>query len=247
MNLELKNEKNYKLILEISSIDIFKKYQDIIEEYFDKYTFYFVDETYNKYVKVKGINSITNIFKIILYNTNNIELVCHHTRKAVTYYISFIEQISNSSNNYLNLNVNDAMMFVYNKTIFDLIRNADKKESIKIQNVDTLISLFNYGLLHIIDSKKEYKFVKEYISIIYNNKKYKTELIIKDYLTIIELYKNLIDFNKEKHNNDITIDVFKDINIFVKTLQSKRQIHFDKIQQKLKTTTNCYNVKIILN
>jgi hypothetical protein len=66
-----------------------------------------------------GMNTIHRVFEFILIKTKNIEKVCYYSKKAYYYYLEYMEQI-HSSNLQQNLSQNDAMVFVYKKTIFDL-------------------------------------------------------------------------------------------------------------------------------
>ena len=122
MEFSLKNENNYKSTFNESSLNIFNSYQEIIIEYNKKYNIFFIDEQYNKYIKNKGLCGICNIFKLLLLYTKNIDLVKYHTNNAVLYFLGFVEQLANANNNYLNLNIKDAIMFIYKKTIFDIIK-----------------------------------------------------------------------------------------------------------------------------
>ena len=81
MEFSLKNDNNYKSSLNESSLNIFKTYQEIVFDYFDKYNIFFMDDQYNKYIKNKGLYGICNIFKLLLLYTKNIDLVKYHTNK----------------------------------------------------------------------------------------------------------------------------------------------------------------------
>ena len=75
---------------------------------------------------IKGIETLLHIYNYLLYYTKNSNLSFFHTQKAIYMYIEFIKQIYDEQNNLLNLKINDAVLFIYKKTIFDI-----KKEFMK--------------------------------------------------------------------------------------------------------------------
>jgi hypothetical protein len=82
----------------------------------------------------RGLNALLIIFIKILTRTNNLELAYFHTEKGIYYYIEFFSQISNK-NNFISLTCNDAVLFLYKKTIyklskFDILNNHPKEEAI---------------------------------------------------------------------------------------------------------------------
>ena len=92
------------------------------------------DKNYRYYIFVKGQEVLANIIKILLLSTNNLDLVLYHTHKSYYYYIEFISQLE-TDNNQLELNVKDAIIFVYKKTIFELKSNiVDLNNSNNINN-----------------------------------------------------------------------------------------------------------------
>lgn len=229
MNLSISDENNYKTNIDMSSIDIFKKYNELINNYFTRYDIYFVDDNYNKYVKIKGIICISNIFKILFLYTKNIELTYHHTQNALVFYIGFVEQIANTSNNYLNLNVKDAIMFTYKKTIFDINRNINLIPSKIIDNIGMLINLYNFQLIYLIDYKKTHVLNKEFSNLICVKKKFKNEDTLFEYLIVIDLFKNTL--NK-------SYDVVTLLYLFTQKLISKKNIDLTKLEKNIESFKN---------
>ena len=241
MNFSLKNENNYKTELSNTSISIFKNYQEIVLEYFEKYNIFFIDENYNKYIKIKGLLGISNIFKLLLLYTKNLEVTNYHTKNAVIFYLGFIEQISNTSNNYLNLNIKDAIMFIYKKTIFDIVKNKEVTNCKKMKNINKLIHIFNYGLTYIIDKDLDYKKANCYMNYICNCKKNTNEEVLYNYLNLIEIFKSILNNKCDK----IVI-----LNTFIKKLIAKKSIDYNKIENNIilyKNNTNNINLKNIFS
>jgi len=224
MEFSLKNENNYKSTFNESSLNIFNSYQEIVIQYFEKYNIFFMDEQYNKYIKNKGLYGICNIFKLLLLYTKNIDLVKYHTNNAVLYFLGFVEQIANANNNYLNLNIKDAIMFIYKKTIFDIIKKDDIVNCKKTDNITKLIDIFNYGLTNTIYYNLEFSTVVNYTNYINCCKKYKDEEILYKYLKIIDIFKDILPNTKES---------VKILTIFIKQLQLKRNINYKTLESKI--------------
>jgi hypothetical protein len=76
---------------------------------------------YKKFILIRGLETINHVFYFILYYTNNLEITYFHSQKAIYFYVEFIQQTSTEENSFLQLNSRDAIMYVYKKTIFEII------------------------------------------------------------------------------------------------------------------------------
>jgi hypothetical protein len=81
--------------------------------------------------------------------TCNLQLTYHHCQKSYSYYIEFIGQIGDDAVTYLQLNSKDAALFVYKKTIFDILEEVKKKytevdvNDKKNKNVSIMMDIYN--------------------------------------------------------------------------------------------------------
>jgi hypothetical protein len=82
-----------------------------------------------KFILIRGIDTIKNVFINILYYTKNVELTYYHCQKSYYYYNEFIEQITDEKNMFLQLTSRDATTYVYKKTIYEIIKESKDKES----------------------------------------------------------------------------------------------------------------------
>jgi hypothetical protein len=100
---------------------------------------------YIKYIYKKGLMVLKNIFLIILANVNNTNFTYYHCEKGIYYYTEFISQIENE-NSFLKLNTNDAVIFVYKKTIYNinkkLVKNINYNKIKEINKIITFIEKF---------------------------------------------------------------------------------------------------------
>jgi len=160
----LHNVDNFNKVLDISVNDVMNKYSELVMEYL-KFIYENIkvqNLTYSKFIVIRGLETITNVFSIILYYTKNIDLTYFQCQKSFYYYIEFIGQITEEQHSFLQLNSRDAITYVYKKTIFE-INNDFKKNSLpltkenakKFDLINEYIKIYKILLLKIIniDSK----------------------------------------------------------------------------------------------
>lgn len=122
--MSLSNQTNYKETLTETSSQVAEKYTNIIIEYLHFITKYSSNpnKNYIKFIFLRGLDTISHIFIHILYYTKNTQLTEHHSQKSIYYYLEFIGQISEDKHVFLQLRSQDAVMYVYKKTIYDLLK-----------------------------------------------------------------------------------------------------------------------------
>ena len=152
----LQNIENYKkdsgdAVILYNEMDIYMKYVNVINQYllFGIETIKNKNSEYLKYILIKGLFTISHVFKMLLLFTQNLDLTYYHCQKSYSYYIEFIGQIGDDAVTYLQLNSKDAALFVYKKTIFDINQEykknyyETKNEEIKNNIVSMLIEMYN--------------------------------------------------------------------------------------------------------
>jgi len=162
-NLTLSNVDNYKSELDSNEHILFLKYVGLIHELFQGCTenIYIQKEDYLKYIMIKGIKNTFYIYNFLLLYTKNVELAIYHTQKSIIYYIEFISQIGEDTNNLLQLNSKDATLFIFKKTIFEV--NEDTRKNYKenkvtkekLEMLQLYIDFYNNLLIQVIS---EYDF-----------------------------------------------------------------------------------------
>jgi len=196
----LDNSNNYKYeLLPSSSSNIFKIYVDIINNYISAYvksiSICIKHKDLYHYLWNKGIYTISNIFKILLLNTKNIELTKYHCIKSINYYIEFIEQNNNQAEN--KIGYAHASLFSYGNTIYKL-KKSYRKSSYNILD-ENMISIL-YG----IEENERY---------IFSN----VELMINLYQLLIDIY--FINYSKNTELIPGLIDYITDeTTIFISNL-----------------------------
>ena len=188
-NYSLQNDKNYKIELTCDINEVVKKYSQLIVEYIN-----FIYENiklkklhFLRFIIIRGLDTITNVFNYILYFTKNIDLTYFHCQKSFYFYLEFVGQISEEEKNFLQLTTRDATTYVYKKTVYEIkILNkeisSEFREKIKI--IENYIKLYQTYLLKIIQTENINKLNIEYLIKIYSklNK-------LNDYSKISELEK----------------------------------------------------------
>lgn len=238
----IENIDNYNNMFEDSITVIVIKYMTIINEYL-KHTLdnvFIQNPVYFTYVIKRGISTLNHIFKILLLYTKNLELIYYNCQKSYVYYIEFIGQIGDNNHSFLELTSKDATLFVYKKTIFDIINDirknyvSDPLSDKLITNANLFIEIYNTLLYKLIDNNKLIDVIK-YIN---------TDLQ--------SIMQKIIQLFIESNNDDIShklnvilifINHFKKDNIldyldlFIKKIKKKNQINITKLQQYLLTDT----------
>jgi len=147
----LDNSDNYNDSFDYKIDEVIEKYIFLSNEFlkFILEKTSFKNNNYTKFIIIRGYETITNVFNIVLHYTKNLELTFYHCQKAYYYYIEFIEQIYDEQNLFLQLNSRDAITYVYKKTIFELKHDVKKymqpcidDTKNKVEIIDEFIKIF---------------------------------------------------------------------------------------------------------
>ena len=156
-NYDINSADSKNFCIEENSCEFLSKYYILINHYigfyieniYDNSTIN-TDKRYRYYILTRGLELLKTVMEIILIYTNNIDFAFYYSNKAYYYYIEFISQLD-TDNNHLELNIKDAIIFVYKKTIFDIkepfsnLNNSNVNEAnrLKIENITTTIRVIN--------------------------------------------------------------------------------------------------------
>jgi len=140
----------------------FINYKKIIMMYLNHYKNIIENkEEFNNEIKLTGISALTNIYLILLISTKNLNATMHNCEKTIFYYFEFIEQMNAPKTDIqaiLKLNVFDAKLFIYKKTIYDLkeinYKNNEAEEQFFI-NIKNFTLVINKILEILINSNKK--------------------------------------------------------------------------------------------
>ena len=259
----INNSENYRSTLSEPLGLIFKTYTSVISEYllFCSDNVYIQKQRYLKYVLIRGIETLQNVFNILLLYTKNLELVNYHCQKSYYYYVEFIGQIGDDNHSFLQLNSKDATLFVYKKTIFE-INNDFKKlfdspsgSQLKLlENVRSMTNIFNCLMsycidnnsVNLLDDKGELIKITNKV-----NKFYEKLLHIENHVDLsnkLDIFNEFLKYITIKNINYDKLIALSDL--FIKRLYSK-EINKKKLEAKLYNATfdsliqNNSNIKII--
>lgn len=223
----LHNIDNYNKSLEPIINDVTSKYAELVIEYLN-----FIYENikvqnlpYSKFIVIRGLETITNVFNILLYYTKNINLTYFQCQKSFYYYTEFIEQITEEDHTFLQLNSRDAITYVYKKTIFE-INNETKKNILKLTKeneekldlINIYIKIYKILLLKIINNDSEINITYINNFRICCNKLNNIKLNIEN-VTILETITSILDNKINK--TDIFFDIFL---LYLKKINKKTNI-----------------------
>ena len=139
----LYDSNNYKepFVLDLPNII---NHMTIVWSYYliELYKIQTIKSKHKKNIIDQGLTTITHIFMFILINTNNLEMAIINSQHGGDFYNEFIRQLTDEITFPLNLTTNDAIMFAYKKTIFDINRNYSKNKN-SINQTTNNIDIYN--------------------------------------------------------------------------------------------------------
>tara|TARA_A100001015_G_scaffold166487_1_gene185060 strand:- start:2426 stop:3058 length:633 start_codon:yes stop_codon:yes gene_type:complete len=158
----LSDKKIYNDKLTADFNKYFINYKKIILMYLNHYKNIIENkEELNNEIKFNGVSALTNIYLILLISTKNLNATMHNCEKTIFYYFEFIEQMNAPKTDIqaiLKLNVFDAKLFIYKKTIYDIIeinyKNNDCEEEF-FSNIKNFTLVINRILEILINSNKK--------------------------------------------------------------------------------------------
>ena len=226
---------NFNKTLDINVNDVVKKYTELIIEYL-KFIYENIkvqNLTYSKFIVIRGLETITNVFSIILYYTKNIDITYFQCQKSFYYYIEFIGQITEEQHSFLQLNSRDAITYVYKKTLFEInndfrknMLQLTKENTQKFDLINKYIKIFKIILLKITntESKINSNYIDNFEIFCVKLNNIKIDL---DNLNILEFFMTFLD---SKTNN---IDNFFKIILFITKKINKKIDFMKKIKEKI--------------
>lgn len=245
---DLQTIENYNKIIVDGEDEIYSKYTNVIIQYLLLGIEKIKNQNaeYVKYILIKGIFTISYVFKMLLTYTCNLQLTYHHCQKSYSYYIEFIGQIGDDAVTYLQLNSKDAALFVYKKSIFDILDEVKKKytenemNEKKINNVSIMVDIYN-------------KLIETEITHLDSEQLKNTEFINKIYSSIgrvnsklFKLYyctQGKLEGNEKmtNTNEDMQNDSYK-MNMFLKKI-----MHIKKFCDILILKKTSYNQTVVID
>lgn len=201
-NYILNNPTNYKKTVNDHWKEIVDKYLEVILDYI-KYIFENIKikkTNISKYIMIRGLDTITHVFRFLLLYTKNLNMTYYNSQKAFYYYVEFVDQISEEEISYLKLNSNDAILYVYKKTIYQVNESYCKNIDILTKDEKQIFEIFN-----------EYIYVFKYniMEFIYDTD-WKSDNDVKINKMIREIYEKILEKNKNTDNIKNHIQWLKD-------------------------------------
>ena len=235
----LNNMSCYNKNINNNICEILNKYSELLIEYYN----YIIEnikiknKELSKFIIIRGLETLTNIFNILLSSTKNLDLTYLYCQKSFYLFVEFICQISEDDKKFLQLTSKDATMYVYKKTIFE-INNEYKKNDysqetkIKLDNILEYIKIYKKIMIKIVESESELNNIK--------SKKYiiKFQFIHEQFIHLdfnyeniknIKIIVNLIDFF---YYNTNIIEFFDIIKFMLKKI-IKKTIVYNEVERKI--------------
>jgi hypothetical protein len=240
----LHNVENYNSTLNYTTYEILSKYNLLMIEFlkFMSDNINLKNNTCNKFIIIRGLDTVSHVFNNILYYSKNIELAFYHGQKAFYFYVEFIGQISDDQHTFLQLSSRDATMFVYKKTIFDINNEWRKNMNLNFETSIGLNDQIDIIHIHANITKSIISFFINKSEFLSNEKKsYLTNIIIKtaniiekinDCKLDIKIFNIILSFIEQIDNNLHYEKYFEIINLFLKKI-NKGKINIIKIHENI--------------
>jgi hypothetical protein len=215
LKYSLQNSDNYKKELENDIEEVTSKYSTLIMEYykFILENIQLKNKAFARYIIIRGLDTITNVFLLILLYTKNIDITYFHCQKSFYFYVEFVGQIAEDDKVFLQLSSRDATTYVYKKTIFTINNEYKKKNECMSKTTKDKINIINsYIDLYKIYINKILRLTNfdtntQYINVFNNlSSKLNNNLINKEKIKNLENIVNKLD------NIICDIDIFFEIN-----------------------------------
>uniref|UniRef100_A0A6C0E4F2 Uncharacterized protein n=1 Tax=viral metagenome TaxID=1070528 RepID=A0A6C0E4F2_9ZZZZ len=156
--LSLSNTNDYKVDIEFGVKEAIYIYIELVIEYCHFIKDNIKDKKCDMFIINRGLDTLTHVFKFVLFYTKNLEYVSFYTQKAFYYYVEFICQTSEMEKLFLQMTSRDAVTYVYKKTIYEINKtfvNSNIINSVstleKINIIDEHINLYKTIIIKILN------------------------------------------------------------------------------------------------
>ena len=246
-NYSLQNSENYRKDFNCNISEVVEKYSELIVEYF-KFIMENIktkNSSLTKFIIIRGLDSITNVFLHILYFTKNIDLTYFHSQKSYYFYVEFVGQISDDEKTFLQLTSRDATTYVYKKTVFDVSNelkkineNASDEFREKMDTIKSYINLYQMYMLKIIQSDTiDIVYISD-LSKLYEkliNLTNKSKIVTLENI-VDKLYSKISDKNKFFEINHLLVKKFVKKQELFNYIEKK--LHLEEFEEKLLSETS---------
>jgi hypothetical protein len=203
------------------------------------------NKKYLNFIIKRGLTTLEHVHNLLFIYTKNDNMVNHHLEKAYLYYVEFVSQIGEDTNQFIKLNSKDATLFVYKKTIYDI--NTDYKKNMRLTKKDmkfanmmkkfteiyndvifNMIALMNNNLITNMDKLNKYmEYNKKFEKIILN---IYDIFLNNDYKNFIKIMNEFID---DLVKMKITISEYIKYLLLLTNKYNKKKVTYDNFKKKL--------------
>jgi len=203
------------------------------------------NKKYLNFIIKRGLTTLEHVHNLLFIYTKNENLVSHHLEKAYLYYVEFVSQIGEDTNQFIKLNSKDATLFVYKKTIYDI--NTDYKKDMRLTANDmkfanmmknfteiyndvifNMITLMNNNLVTNVDKLKKYmEYNKKFEKIILN---IYDIFLNNDYVNFIKIMNEFMD---DLMKMEITTSGYIKYLLLLTNKYNKKKVTYDNFKKKL--------------
>lgn len=123
---------------------LIETFEKTIIEYFEKIqSTHFEKDAHSKSdidnIIFMGLNAIIHIFRITITKYSNTDIAYHYSKQGYYYYLEYIQQLSTVEFQH-NLNINDAIIFAYSKTLSATLSELNNNQNINLGNIEFILN-----------------------------------------------------------------------------------------------------------
>jgi len=257
----LSNTNNYNNVIDSDQYNINNKYSLLVIDYLKNIVDNNIQKNkiIDKFIILRGLNTITHVYTLLIYYTKNVDLAYYHAQKSFYFYIEFIEQITSDKHTFLNLTSKDACMFVYKKSIFEI--NNELKKSVlhklsaicsnKINMLNNHISIFKNIIHHNLNNtnnntnnningtlKNQEQYFSSMITSLEKINKLLITKVVFDNIDLLEYFIEVFKCNNSIKYYEIIELFIKKINKIENVSEIKTKLKIKIIDEQFYTKTN---------
>lgn len=200
-------KENYLDDLLENEMEIMNDFHFILVDYINYaiesiHTITFNNNQLAKFILIRGVDTLYQVFLQLLYYTNNPSLVLYHCQKSFYFYIEFVCQITQDDKSFLQLSSKDAVLYVYKKTIYEI--DYDIKCNKQTQSKETREKFIKLNYLSDIHKCFIYNFINE-------------DSFLKDHKVLLNNFNNIMSillYGNEDLNGEKIKKIYSIINCF---------------------------------
>lgn len=189
--ISLQFADNYKDHLDADRKEILQQFLNVLSSYIENIK---TTKLTNLFNIIRGVETIFHVYTIVLSHTKNLKTAVLNAHKAMYLYTEFSEQISEESNMVLQLSSREAALYVYKKTLYELLPSSTASLDHVFHQLLFIKTVFELGFSKKTQTNQLRVLLQKFVKSNYSENETKTLLDIlneDNFMDILETKKTL--------------------------------------------------------